>query len=426
MAAVAQLKAVLGMDSKEFKAGMRNATKDASTFQSNIKKVGAVIAGAFTVSAIVGMGKSLIGWASTVSEAAQNAGVLTSEMMALNEAGLKGGIGVDETRRMLSVLQTELASAADGTETSRKKFEALGLDIVKLSGMNPAQMFEEVAKAAIATGTPLEALAEIFGTKLGPKAVSMVRDLAENGLGGIYDEAGRAADKVEELGDRWAVVVEEMKRKALGIAIPTLDFVESEMVRGKAEKKAFKESSFWDRMGFKGTEKSMAAGEAAVQKWWQDKYAAEQKRDTDKKAEMQAAADARKARALNGEKVVTGRVEEDMAKLEEDRKQKRRAGIDKWQADRMKRYDIRKGGEERMARLQEQLTSLTNPQASASTMNPDSMARIGGFFGGERAGYDVQSKQLEVQRESKKILDEIARNTAETKEALARSRGEIN
>ena len=53
MAAVAQLKAVLGMDSREFKAGMRNATKDASTFQSNIKKVGTIIAGAFTVSAIV-------------------------------------------------------------------------------------------------------------------------------------------------------------------------------------------------------------------------------------------------------------------------------------------------------------------------------------------------------------------------------------
>lgn len=425
MAAVAQLKAVLGMDSKEFKAGMKSATKDASTFQSNIKKVGAVIAGAFTVSAIVGFGKSLVGWASTVSEAAQNAGILTSEMMALNEAGLKGGIGVDETRSMLSVLQTELASAADGTETSRKKFEALGLDIVNLSGMNPAQMFEEVAKAAVATGAPLEALAEIFGTKLGPKAVSMIRSIADDGLSIVASDAAKAADAVEDLGDRWAAAVEKMKRKAIALALPVMDFIESEAVRAKAERKAFKESSFMERMGFEGTRKARAAGEEAVQKWWQDKYAEDQKREADKKAEMQAAADARKARALVGQKVVTGRVEEDMAKLEEDRKQKRRAGIDKWQADRMKRYDIRKGGEERQARLQEQLTSLTNPQAGASTMNPDAMARIGGFFGGERAGFDVQSKQLEVQRESKKILDEIARNTAETKEALARSRGEI-
>lgn len=47
-----------------------------------------------------------------------------------------------------------------------------------------------------------------------------------------------------------------------------VEFVKSEMVRGAAEKKAFKESSFWEKMGFEGTRKSMAAGEAAVQEWF--------------------------------------------------------------------------------------------------------------------------------------------------------------
>lgn len=427
MSAVAKLQAVLGMDSKEFKAGMNKAKGDASSFQSSIKKIGGVLAAAFSVSAIVGFGKSLVSWASNVSEAAQNAGILTSEMMALNEVGLKGGIGVDEMRRMLSVLQVELSSAAEGTETSRKKFEALGLDIIKLSGMNPAQMFEEVARAAVATGTPLEAIAEIFGTKLGPKAVAMMRDLAENGIGALYDEAGRAADAVEELGDRWAVVMEKMKRKAVGLAVPVMDFIESEAVRGKAEKKAFQESSFWDKMGFAGTRKATAAGEEAVQQWWKDKYAAEEKNRADKKAQMEAAAAGRVARAKEGQKVVTGKVEEENAKLEKERADARAAGIEKWNQGRMRRYDIRKGGEERAARLNEQLSALTNPviQGGPSQINPDSMARIGGFFGGERAGYDVQSKQLEIQRESKKLLDEIAQNTADTKDALARQRGEI-
>ena len=51
-----------------------------------------------------------------------------------------------------------------------------------------------------------------------------------------------------------------------------VDFIKSEKVRGEAEKKAFSESSFWDKMGFEGTRKSMAAGEAAVQAWFKTNF----------------------------------------------------------------------------------------------------------------------------------------------------------
>ena len=65
MAAIAQLKALLGLDTKEFRAGMRSAEKDAKTGGSAISKAlvaaGSAIAGAFSIASIKRFAQSVIG-----------------------------------------------------------------------------------------------------------------------------------------------------------------------------------------------------------------------------------------------------------------------------------------------------------------------------------------------------------------------------
>lgn len=434
MSAIAKLQAMLGMDSKEFKAGMKSATKDAGSFQAHIGKIGASIGAAFSVGAIVSAGKSLATWASDVSEAAQNAGVLTSEMMALNEVALQGGIGIDEMRRMLSVLQVELGKAADGEEASRAKFEELGLSIMELSALDPAQMMQAVAKAAVETGEPLTALADIFGTKLGPKALSALELLANEGLPNVSLAAADAADDLEELGDKWAVITDKMKRATLSFAVGLYESVQTGMTALKGASGGNKTAVDWAKsfvkksaflatggIGFDSamTDKERAGAEGAVGSLLEDRKAKSDERASAKAEKMQRARRARISSAVVGEQTMAAKESD----LDGDAAI---AALDKMIARDNREKKTRQSFAERTARLQEQGASIgVGGAAGAAQMQADQMARTGGFFGNERSGFDVQSKQLLVQEEQKKIAEDIRALNVELIETLRAQRGEL-
>jgi hypothetical protein len=421
MAAVAQLKAVLGMDSKDFKAGMSKASKDVSGFQSQIKQVGGVIAAAFSVGAIVAAGKSLATWAGNVSDAAANAGVLTSEMLALQQASISGGLGLDGMSKLLAKVQIKLAEATSGNKEARKSFTGLGLDIEALNGLNPAQLLEEVARAAIASGRPLTALADIFGDKIGPKAVRALRDMTgADGLPKISEEAGKAADKIEELGHKWETFVEIAKRTSVSAAIPVVNFFESEYARLKGMVNSFKHGK-----GF-STKQGLAAGEASVQTFWADKYAKDQAEKEQRLIDEEAEKNRRMETARETEKRLR---EEERVKSSNDLKEqdkKDRAELEKEWA-KNKSISENKAAQEKVKKeylkQKEELAvkedELLNPISKASPISPDSMARVGGFFGNERAGMDVYTKSLEVQREQLKIMKEDSKNAAARDEKIA-------
>ena len=439
MAAIAQLKAVLGMDSKEFKAGMKSATKDTSTFQSQIASVGKMLAGAFSVGAIISFSKSIMTWAIDISEAAQNAGVLTSEMMALNQVALQGGLNVDEMRRMLSILQVELGNAAEGQETSRKKFEDLGLSIEELAALDPASMFQKVAQAAMDSGKPLQALADIFGTKMGPKALAAIKDLAENGLPAVSQAAADAADAAEELGGRWAVAMEKAKSKTLELTMAVID--------GARQAAAFVKGATG---GMSATEKLIRIGAAPMTGGLSlipssgqraagmtaataeaDRQAAASQESLD--ARRGAGASSRTAmsetaratqRRLNEEAYRKFSEQESKSETERGKRNDTRLeAISKWREGVRKRFDLRTDFTERQARLNEQMQSLKTGNGTGGTMSPDAYARIGGFFGGERPGYDVASRQLSTLKDIKKIQEDLLTNSKEFKEAMERLNG---
>lgn len=439
MSAVAKLQAVLGMDASEFKAGMKGASKEASTFQSQIKQVGAVIAGAFSVGAIVSATKSIASWAGNVSEAAQNAGILTSEMMALNEVALKGGMGVDEMRRMLSKLQTELTDAAGGNEAARKKFESLGLSITDLAAMDPMSMFQAVTRAAFDSGVPLQHLADLFGDKLGPKAMAALRDLSENGLPAVGTAAADAADKIEDMGDRWDVMLEKIKRKTLEITMATIDGIEVSAAFLKGASQGTSKTANLLRVAgivsplahvigmAVSSKKGVQAAMATQGAQWAEKQQAKSEKDSQRKA----AIDSNVSLSKQTDKTLAEKAYNDA--LEADAKLRGgRSGmsnfnkeIDGNYSDYFKRIGETSRAErsagEKNARLQEQLQSLT--ATGPVQMSPDTMARVGGFFGGDRAGLDVQSKQLQVQQETRRIIEEVNQNIVELGETIRNMNG---
>lgn len=443
MAAVAKLQAILAMDSSEFKAGMKGAKAEASSFQSQIKGVGKVIAGAFSVGAIISAGKSLVTWAGDISEAAQNAGLLTSEMMALNEISVQGGLNVDEMRRMLSKMQVELFNAASGSDETRKKFEDMGLSVEKLVAMSPADALREISKAAFDSGIPLQRIADIFGDKLGPKAVSALRDLADNGFPAVDAAAAKTADEIENLGDKWDAFMERIKRGTLSGVAKAFSAYEQAQARTAGEKEYRKsigklELPFQSVSGLTAaeTEQMKAAGQRAV-----DNLTAKKSTEDEAKARETELARMRQSNELFRQNELTKekQFQEELKKLKgetetakgqrdaqaEKVKDAQRKSAEKRTAGFEKAREITASAEEKERTLREGIAGLSDPmKAGASQIRQDNMASVGGFFGNGRAGYDVASQQLQTQHETNAILEEIRKLNVETAEALRQARGE--
>lgn len=217
MGAVAELKAMLGLDPKRYNAGMKSAQKSTSTFQDGLAKVTSMIGGAFSAAAAIGFAKNVFEWGGKLSEAAQKVGVLTSEMAALNKVALQNGMDVDQAANMLAKMQTKLGDAIENGGEAEKAFTNIGLSLEDMAKLSPADMLQAVARAAVESGDPLNALADIIGERLGPTAVATFRDLADNGLGAVDDALGETADRAEELGDKFAEMLEELKSTSLKV-----------------------------------------------------------------------------------------------------------------------------------------------------------------------------------------------------------------
>lgn len=278
MSAIATLKALLGLDTTQFKAGMKDAEDKAGKLQKTLANVGKAMAGAFTVGAVVKVVGSLADYADNLSEAADNAGVLTAEMAGLNEVATQTGLNVDEVRRILSKLDIASTGAAEGNDELRKKFDKLGLSVADLVGMGPAQQLEAVAKAALAAENPVAALADVFGEKMGPRMIGFLQEIAKNGIPDIGEAAAAELNKLASKKDWYDKTKEQAKRKAaVALASAMPDSPEAEKARadradiGRKNREALK---------LKAAEPSAKQKEA-------DKKEAEIRKDTGEKiAEM--------------------------------------------------------------------------------------------------------------------------------------------
>ncbi len=214
---IANLKAVLGLDSMPYKTGARGVKQENRSLQQSFAKIGAAIGVSFGIAAIVRAGRALVDYASQASIAARNVGMLTSEMIALNRVGMTAGMQTRQMEQLMSRLSTELFEAARGSETAEKKFTDMGLAVDDLIRMDPAQQLQAIARAAFESGVPVGHLADLFGQRLGPQAMTALRQIAEQGLPAVDAAVGRTADSLEAMGSKWAIISDQAKGFALSV-----------------------------------------------------------------------------------------------------------------------------------------------------------------------------------------------------------------
>ena len=215
MAALAQLKALVTADARGFKAGMRDAKGSVSSFQSALRSMGGYIASAFSVGAVVAWGKSVIQWASSLSIAARNAGVLTSSFMAFNRVATQAGMSTDQLSQLFQRIEDQLDNAANGTGNAADAFGRLGLKVEDLVRMSPEERMVAIARASTQVGGSVSALADLFGMRLGPQARAALQDIAD-GLPEIDKKAGDTADQIERMASAWGKLIDEAKEASAG------------------------------------------------------------------------------------------------------------------------------------------------------------------------------------------------------------------
>lgn len=393
MAAIATLKAILGIDTAQFKAGMRDVKGATNDVKTVLAGVGRTLAAAFSVGAIVAAGRGLAKWASDASLAAQNAGILTRDMLALTDVAVQNGLETGDMQKLLAKLQASLYEAAQGSAEYAKVFANIGISYRELLDLDPTQQLIAVSRAAFDAGIPLQALADIFGERLGPNAVAALKQLSEDGLPKVSEAAADTADRINYLGDQYDRLTEKVKRATAA----ALGWVGSKIERNATEVGTILGS--W--AGGAGLHEGIAAGSRATQEL------------DDTKAKRKAA---QSEMIQNTSKMMQDfadqvSYEQHLAEIEKDRlaTQKEMASEEKKIVEWFAKFD------EQQARLREQLQSV---DAQGQGVRADSMAAVGGSIGNSRANLGIADRQLRVQIEQRDILRQIRDSEREYAEGM--------
>jgi hypothetical protein len=416
----AVLQAILGLKTGPFRAGIQDAKGQALGLQKTLSSVGQTIGIAFSAAGAMMAARSIATWASGISEAAQNVGILSSEMLALNGIAEQNGLKVDDLAKMLAKLQTQQMDAAKGSKTARDAFAGLGLELDAVMRLDPVELMRAVAKAAMETGTPVSALADIFGDRLGPRAVAALRQISEDGLGPLNADLGEAVDQVERLDDRMTALASTIK----GNLATSLNWLIDAF--GTA-------SDFWGGMMAGGgmTPGGVVGGAEGIRR---AEYAKRQQREADaarrteekkEKADAliaelrktEADASAKAASKTGGKKSV----EQEIADAQWDRDEK-------WAADRRRQMDrerdIRKSYGEDIDQVRQRMAGV-DPAGRGVTVSGIETMGAGGF-GVDRSGLGMADRQFRMQQEQNGYLAEIARLQSQLLDAIQDNNGGSN
>jgi len=200
MAAVAKLKALLGMDNKQFKAGMRDSKQATQSFSSSIAKIGGTLAAAFSIRAIVGFTKSVVDFASEIRHTADNLNVSTDALQALNSVSLKYGMTVEDLHKGLGKLRQSQGKVAEGDKEYTDAVELLNINLKEFEKADTARALELLAKGYAAAGgsaLAFSAVQDLMG-RSAKKATAFMEELARMGLKPMIAGAKTAGMVIKE------------------------------------------------------------------------------------------------------------------------------------------------------------------------------------------------------------------------------------
>ena len=205
----------VGMGISAWNSGVARIRTDITSLRGQLNSVdaGGALASKLIggLGAILGLGAlkefatAMMDEAGAIQDRADNLDLNVESMQRLQ--GVLGEAGVDagQFEKAIIALNDKQKAAVEGNKEAEKAFAKLGVTWGDLKSQGPEALFYQLAEGAKASGAAASDLAEIFGTKLGPKLAGAMKQGAE----GIR-EAGKEIEimsaatvaRLDELGDR--------------------------------------------------------------------------------------------------------------------------------------------------------------------------------------------------------------------------------
>lgn len=141
------------LDDTQFQAGLKNMEKGGKrvegslvgSFDSMAKGIGASMAAAFTVGAVVNAGKSVIDFAGQLQDQAEALGINTEVLQGFQGAMANSGVSAEKFTKGMATLISSIQQAKDGSGTARDSFEALGIEFDSIANDSPDEILLKIA-----------------------------------------------------------------------------------------------------------------------------------------------------------------------------------------------------------------------------------------------------------------------------------------
>jgi hypothetical protein len=203
MAAIAELKAVLGLDTGPWKRGMDGAKKEVKSFSADVKgtmsSLSKVLGAGIGIGAITAFTRSALKDLGDISDAAERLGMTTQTWQTLRASAEKFGIEMGNVEQAFYKLKTVQGDVL-GNDKMAEAFRSLGISVTDVIALAPEDLFSRIGLAVKEADDKQAAynnVVEIFGQRVGPRMVSLLNDMAQ-GMSAMSAEATRAGQVVDD------------------------------------------------------------------------------------------------------------------------------------------------------------------------------------------------------------------------------------
>jgi len=207
---------VTTLDDTQFQAGLKNMEKGGKrvegslvgSFSSMAKGIGASMAAAFTVGAVVSAAKALLDFAGELQDQAEALGVSTQKLQELQGALANSGVSAEKFTTGMATLSQNVQQAKNDIGTARASFDALGISFESISKDPIDELILKIADGLKNAKDPAAALAaalDLLGTKQIKFAAGLKngRDEIQSTAATIKTLNDEQVAEIARIGDAW-------------------------------------------------------------------------------------------------------------------------------------------------------------------------------------------------------------------------------
>lgn len=193
--AQAEIKTVATLDNAPFKAGI-------SGMSSQLAGMKGMIAGAFTVGAVVSFGRSMLQVADNMKQVGDATNLQMGSMVALKTVATENNMDFDQMSKVLGKLRDAQGEVASLSKPMLEALQKLGITAEEFVGIPVDEVLEKIGKKFSESGGSADAfnaVTAIFGEKIGPKMMDMLRALADEGMVNLKKRTDEATKGFEAM-----------------------------------------------------------------------------------------------------------------------------------------------------------------------------------------------------------------------------------